>query len=317
VNLPGRRGGVRRTALRADREHADGEPLLDGDMLRQLERLRFSTLTAIVAGLVGDRQGTARVAHLEFADYRPYVAGDELRRIDWNIYRRLHQLVVKVGIEDGRLSLALLVDVSRSMRVGEPSKFRAAQRLAAALAVVALLRGDEADVHVLGDGRARPIVRLDGPSQISALLRELERVPESLGTRLETSLGDYARAGSLSDVALLISDANVPLDELAGALRTLAASARTTGLLHLVSPDELATSLRGPIELRDAETGRAVETTLGEQAALEYAERVRTRIEALRELCREAGVRYVQARSDEDPLDVLLAHAGDAALSVA
>jgi uncharacterized protein (DUF58 family) len=318
VNLPGRRGGARRTAFAAGRDSRPGEqPLLDGDTLRQLERLRFSTLTAIVAGLVGDRQGTARVANLEFADYRPYVAGDELRRIDWNIYRRLHQLVVKVGIEDGRLSLALLVDVSRSMRVGEPSKFRAAQRLAAALAAIALLRGDQADVHVLGDGRARPVVRLDGPTQIPALLHELERVPESLDTGLEASLVDYARAGSRPDVALLLSDANVPLVELERALQLLASSARTTGLLHLVAPDELETSLRGPIELRDAESGRAVETTLGEQAALEYAERVRLRFEAVRELCREAGVGYAQARSDEDPLDVLLAHAGDAALSVA
>ncbi|MDX6537820.1 MAG: hypothetical protein QOD37_2161, partial [Gaiellales bacterium] len=85
-------------------------PLLDGELLRQLDRLRLSTLTAIVAGLVGERQGRARVARLEFADYRPYVPGDELRRIDWNIYRRLHQLVVKMGAEDGRLSLVLLLD---------------------------------------------------------------------------------------------------------------------------------------------------------------------------------------------------------------
>ena len=112
---------------------SEDAPLLDAELLRQLERLHFSTLTAIVAGLVGEREGRARVARLEFADYRPYVAGDELRRIDWSMYRRLHQLVVKIGIEDGRLSLALLVDASRSMRVGRPSKQRAAARLTAAL----------------------------------------------------------------------------------------------------------------------------------------------------------------------------------------
>ena len=126
-----------------------------------------------MAGLVGEREGRASVARLEFADYRPYIAGDELRRIDWNIYRRLQQLVVKVGAEDGRLSLALLVDTSRSMRVGEPSTFRAAQRMTAALAAIALLRGDQAEVHTLGDGRSRPLVRLDGPRQITALEREL------------------------------------------------------------------------------------------------------------------------------------------------
>jgi uncharacterized protein (DUF58 family) len=295
----------------------DERPLLDADLLRQLERLRLTTLTAIVAGLVGEREGRASVARLEFADYRPYVPGDELRRIDWNIYRRLHQLVVKVGAEDGRLSLVLLVDTSRSMRVGEPSKFRAAQRMAAALAAIALLRGDRAEVHALGDGRSRSLVRLDGPRQITALVRELERLPESLGTGLEAALADYARAGTTSDVALLISDAHVPPGELGPALRTLGSCGRTAGLVHVVAGDELETTLRGPLELRDAESGRVIETTLDEQSAAEYAERFTRFSDAVREQCRELGVRYVRARSDENPLELLLAHASDVAVTIA
>jgi uncharacterized protein (DUF58 family) len=303
-------GGARAAA-------AHDSPLLDADLLHQLERLHFSTLTAIVAGLVGERQGRARVARLEFADYRPYVAGDELRRIDWSIYRRLHQLVVKVGIEDGRLSLALLVDVSRSMRVGSPSKLRAAQRLTAVLSAIALLRGDQADVHVLGDGRARPLVRLDGPRQVSLLAAELERIPESLETGLEQALGDHARLGRRADVVILLSDASVPSDELDRALSVLASSARTSCLLHIVAPDELETPLRGPVELRDAESGRLFETAITEAAAADYADRFARFCEGVREDCRERGVRYLQVRSDEDPLDVLLAHANEVSLTVA
>jgi uncharacterized protein (DUF58 family) len=295
----------------------DEGPLLDAELLRQLERLRFSTLTAIVGGLVGEREGRARIARLEFADYRPYVPGDDLRRIDWNIYRRLRQLVVKVGIEDGRLTLALLVDVSRSMRVGRPGKLRAAQRLAAALGAIALLRGDQAEVHSLGDGRSRPLVRLDGPRQVSALAHELERVPESVGTGLEAALADYARGGAPSDVAMLISDAQVPSDELARALDTLASCGRTAGLLHVVAGDEIETAWRGPVELRDAESGRIVETTLDEAAAADYAERFEQFAEGVREQCRVAGVRYLRARSDEEPLDLLLANATEASLTVA
>jgi uncharacterized protein (DUF58 family) len=295
----------------------DERPLLDGELLRQLDRLRLSTLTAIVAGLVGERQGRARVARLEFADYRPYVPGDELRRIDWNVYRRLHQLVVKVGAEDGRLSLVLLVDTSRSMRVGQPSKFRAAQRMAAALAAIALLRGDQAEVHSLGDGHSRALVRLDGPRQVTQLVYELERLPESLGTGLETALADYARGGTPADVALLISDAHVPPDELEPALRTFASCARTTGLIHMVAGDEEDTDLRGPVELRDAETGRVIETTLDDQSAAQYAERFATFEDAVREQCREQGVRYLRARSNEDVLELLLAHASDVAVTIA
>jgi uncharacterized protein (DUF58 family) len=295
----------------------DERPLLDAELLRQLDRLRLSTLTAIVAGLVGERQGRARVARLEFADYRPYVPGDELRRIDWNIYRRLHQLVVKVGAEDGRLSLVLLIDTSRSMRVGQPSKFRAAQRMAAALAAIALLRGDQAEVHALGDGRSRSLVRLDGPRQVTELVHELERLPESLGTGLEAALAAYARAGTPSDVAMLISDAHVPPEELEPALRTLASCARTTGLIHMVAGDEPETALRGPVELRDAESGRVIETTLDDRTAEEYAARFAGFGEAVREQCRALGVRYLRARSDDDALELLLAHAGEVAVTIA
>jgi uncharacterized protein (DUF58 family) len=291
-------------------------PLLDAGLLRQLERLHFSTLTAIVAGLVGEREGRARVARLEFADYRPYVAGDELRRIDWSIYRRLHQLVVKIGIEDGRLSLALLVDASRSMRVGRPSKQRAAARLTAALGAIALLRGDQADVHVLGDGHSKRIVRLDGPRQISVLARALAELPESLETGLDAALDEYARAGAHADVVVLISDANVELDELERALRTLSGSSRTTCLVHLVAPDELETALRGPVELRDAESGRLLETAITEAAAAEYARRVARRGEDTHARCRACGVRYLRARSDQDPLDLLLEHAAEVSLTV-
>lgn len=294
----------------------DDRPLLDAELLRQLERLRLSTLDAIVAGLVGEREGRARAPRLEFADYRPYVPGDDLRRIDWNIYRRLGQIVVKVGVEDGRLSLSILVDVSRSMRVGPPGKLRLAQGLAAALGAIALLRGDHADMHVLGDGHARTVVRLEGPRQVAVLAQALERLPESTDTGLEPALDEYAMSDPRADVAILISDAQVPLDELSRGLRTLAASARTAVLIHVVSVDEIETELRGPFELRDAETGRAFETTLDDQAAADYAEGFARFGDTVRALCREHGVRYLRARSDEQPLDLLLAHASDVAVTV-
>ncbi|MEO9176086.1 MAG: DUF58 domain-containing protein [Gaiellales bacterium] len=317
MNLPGRRTASAATREARTTAASDGGALLDGALLQQLERLHFSTLTAIVAGLVGEREGRARVARLEFADYRPYVAGDELRRIDWSIYRRLHQLVVKVGIEDGRLSLALLVDSSRSMRVGTPSKLRAAQRLTAALAAIALLRGDQADVHVLGDGRSRPVVRLDGPRQVSLLAHELERLPESLETGLEEAMQEYARSASRADVVILISDANVPPDELERTLAALSSTARTTCLLHVVAPDELETVLRGPVELRDAETGRLLETAITEGAAADYAERFAGFCQDVRDRCKSNGVRYLLVRSDQDPLDLLLDNASDVSLTVA
>jgi len=293
------------------------QPLLDAELLRQLERLRFRTLTAIVGGLVGEREGRAGAARHEFAEYRPYVAGDELRRIDWNVYRRLHQLVVKVGIEDARLSIALLIDTSRSMRVGRPGALHAAQRLAAILAAIALLRGDRVDVHAIGDGHAQLLVGLDGPRQLALLQDELERLSPSVATGLADALTEYTGRGAQTDVAILLSDAHVDREDLERALRLLASAGRAAGVVHVFAADEVTILPLGPVELRDAESGRTIEATIDEAAAAAYAERFAAFSNDVRDLCGDYGVGYVRAPSNEDPLDVLLAHAAEAAISVA
>jgi uncharacterized protein (DUF58 family) len=290
------------------------EPLLDADLLRELGRLRFATLSAILDGFVGEGEGRAGAARIEFADYRNYTPGDDLRRIDWNVYRRLGQLVVRVGSEDTRLSLALLVDVSRSMRFGEPTKLFAAKRLAAVLSGVALLAGETVEIHVLGDGRSLAVARLDGPKQIARLVDGLSRLPVTRTTGLDAALEDYARQRPLTDLAILLTDANQDVDAIRSSVRTLASCARATGLVQVVAPDELTTRLRGPVELRDSESGRTLEATIDDRSAAEYAASFEAFSATIEDACRLERVGYVRAVSDEDPLDVLLAHATELAI---
>jgi uncharacterized protein (DUF58 family) len=292
-------------------------PLLDAETVRQLERLRLRSLTAVIAGLSGERQGTPRAARVEFSDHRPYTPGDELRRVDWNVYARLRQLIVKVGPQEGRLSLALLVDTSRSMRFGEPSKWRHAQRLAACIGAVALLRGDAAQVFAAGDGRVQALARLDGPRQMLGLAAELETLPEAVATGLAECLRDLRRSSGDPDLAVLISDMSVPADETDAAISLLAGSARAASLIHVVAPQERDTVLRGPVELRDAESGRTVSATLTDQAAAAYRDRFADFAAGIELRCRREGVGYVRADTDVEPLDALIGHAGDASLSYA
>ncbi len=290
-------------------------PLLDAETVRQLERLRLRSLTAVIAGLSGERQGTPRAARVEFADHRPYTPGDELRRVDWNVYARLRQLIVKVGPEEGRLSLAVLVDTSRSMRFGEPSKRRHAQRMAACVGAVALLRGDAAQVFAAGDGRVRALARLDGPRQMHALAAELEELPDAVTTGLAACLRDLRRSNRDPDLAVLISDMALPDDEIAETIDLLGGTARAASLIHVIAPQERETGLRGPVELRDAESGRTISATIGEPAAVAYEDRFAAFAAGVELRCRRDGVGYVRADTDVEPLDTLVAHVRDAALA--
>src|SRR5207302_6428486 len=117
---------------------ASPQTLLDAAFARRLERLTLVTRKRLVGQGQGDRRSLRKGSSLEFADYRHYVEGDDPARVDWNIYSRTDTLFVRLYEEEEVLNVHLLVDASRSMDWGEPSKLRYARRLAGALGYIAL-----------------------------------------------------------------------------------------------------------------------------------------------------------------------------------
>src|SRR6201982_3317057 len=109
------------------------QPLLEADFLARLEQLELVSRKIFLGRMKGERRSKRRGQSVEFADYRNYVIGDDLRFIDWNIYARLDRLFLKLFLEEEDLSLYVLVDVSKSCDYGEPHKALYMKRVAAAL----------------------------------------------------------------------------------------------------------------------------------------------------------------------------------------
>lgn len=281
------------------------EPLLDADTVRALERLSLVSLDAIVTGFAGQRSGAAGAAGVEFADYRPYTHGDDLRRIDWNVYERLRELQVKVAPEEGHIMIDVLIDGSRSMDYGAPNKLRHARGLAAAFGTVALLRSDAVRAWVLSDGGAIAGGLLDAPRMLLPLADEVERLPAGRRTDLPASARAYRRGGPTTDLVILIGDAIVPPTSLEEALRELSAAARSVAFVHVIDPSEAAPPPRGALELRDRETGERLDLTLTPSIVSTYREQFERFSGGVVEACRRARVRYVRAPTDVSPLDVL------------
>lgn len=290
-------------------------PLLDGATVRALERLTLVSLDAIVAGFAGQREGRAGGPGIEFSDYRPYAPGDDLRWIDWNVYRRLHELLIKVSPAEGHITVDLLIDASRSMDYGSPNKLRQARALAAALGTVALLRSDAVRAWVLSDGEAQSGELMDAPRMLVPLADEVQMLPSGRRTDLPESIRAFRRARSgTSDLAILITDAIVPPDSLREALRELTASALAVALLHVVDPTEVDPRVRGVVELRDRETGERLELTLTDSVSGAYRRRFDDFLLGVVSACDAARARYVRAPTDVAPLDVLADAARSAGL---
>src|SRR5216684_4964726 len=133
------------------------ERLFDEKTLRKLDRLALVASQVRAGQIKGERRSLKRGTSIEFADYRDYTRGDDLRRVDWNVYARLERPYIKLLEEEEDLAVHVLLDASRSMDYGTTSekeaeswnKFGYAQRVAAALGYVALAGGDRLTLATL------------------------------------------------------------------------------------------------------------------------------------------------------------------------
>lgn len=126
------------------------EDLLDAALIAQIEPLDLTSRKIFAGKLLGERRSKKRGQSVEFADHRPYVVGDDLRRIDWNIFGRLDRLFLKLFLEEEDLALHLVLDASESSDTGEPNKFIFMQRAAMALGYIGLVNLNRVSATVIG-----------------------------------------------------------------------------------------------------------------------------------------------------------------------
>ncbi len=266
-----------------------------------LGRLRFVSRRRRQGGW-GERRSTRRGQGLEFADYRDYVPGDDLRRVDWNLYARLDRPYVRLYEEEADLHVYLLLDASASMdwraEEGQPSRWEKARALALALGTVALLNGEALGAALLREGRVEGwLPRLRGRAALPRWEAWVAQAKASGTTALGAALRSFVARRPRPGLALLISDAYDPEGLEAGS-RALASAGHEVILLHLLTPQELEPSLWGEVRLVDVESGAAREVTVDRAAREAYLGRLRRWQEALRSLLGRYGGRYAVIRSD-------------------
>jgi uncharacterized protein (DUF58 family) len=280
--------------------------VFDEEFLRRLERLAILVRRPVRGGLKGGRRSVKRGQSVEFADYRDYTLGDDLRQLDWNVYARLEKLLVKLFIEEEDLTVALLVDGSASMAHGSPDKLVFAKRAAAALGYVALAAEDRVVLASLGGRSARRRAALRGSGRAFRLLAELSAIAPAEGVTDLVAACRHALAQITGrGVIVLVSDL---LDAGAErALRDLAATGSEVIVLHVLAPDELRPTLDGDLRLVDAESGATVDVTLDLAARERYAERVEAWRGELGALAVKRRIAYVPLASDLPLADLVFA----------
>lgn len=277
--------------------------VLDAAFFDRLSRLRLSMGHKSSMNLTGNRKSMQRGSSTEFSDFREYMPGDDIRRIDWNAYGRLDRLYVKEYMEEKEAVVSILIDTSASMDFGAEKKSSLACMLAAALAYLGLNDMDRVVLYdmrrmkqpfLAGSGkRALPQLAawleqrtFDGKADIGAAIRQLP--PKGPGMTIVIS--------DLWQESLLDEEHDV----LPGLLRFLDHRRQRTAILHVLADEECRVGITGTRELIDMEEGTSLRVTLEDGSIRMYEQALHAYVARLGRACARAGAFYALCDTKTD-----------------
>ncbi len=283
------------------------DELFDPVFLDRVNTLTLRIAAAQKGGRLADQRTSARGQGSDFADFKPYVAGDDLRAIDWNIYRRLGKAFVRVFEERQDLPVYILLDVSRSMFVENPPRIGPAMRSVLALAAVALGQQDAVSLMTVSDDMGTAMKSVSGKGGIA-------RVAQILADQV--ALGRSALAGAAAKLAsmrlrrglvILVSDFfdDEGLDGVLAALESLPHRLLLVQMVRASDADPtLLADLDGDVVIEDGERDGAGMTVTPELIA-RYCAAYRDFTDSLDAFARRRGATLVRMDADGDVLDQL------------
>jgi uncharacterized protein (DUF58 family) len=293
--------------------------LLSPELLARLEKMELVSRKVFRGRMKGERRSPRKGQSVEFADFRNYVAGDDLRFVDWNTYARLEKLFLKMFLEEEDLHFYALIDASSSMDFGNPTKLRFAAQLAAALGFIGLVRGDRVKIETVGQpvrevapafrGRRSLWRMLDHIAQIEAkkgtpILAELASSPSAAGRKsvmspfsLAEGVKSFCLRNSGKGIVVLISDL-MDKGGYESALRYLASRQMDVYVIQVLSPEEFEPDVQGDLRLVDCEDGDVAEVTITAPLMKRYKQTLAAFVDSAREFCSRRGMMYLLARSE-------------------
>jgi uncharacterized protein (DUF58 family) len=182
------------------------ETLFDPVFLAGLKPFSLRIARAQKGGRLAEQRTNARGQGSEFADFKPYVAGDDLRAIDWNVYRRLGKVFVRVFEESQDMPVYVLIDRSRSLYVERPPRIHAAQRAALALSAVALDQHDSVGLFPFSDTMEVEFRAVSGKAGLARVAHSLAGYEAWGGTGLAAALMHLAGMRVRQGLVIVISD---------------------------------------------------------------------------------------------------------------
>ena len=279
--------------------------MLNPEFMSRLDSLDVLSRKILQGKLQGERRSKRRGQSVEFADHRPYVAGDDLRFVDWNIYGRLEQLFLKLFIEEQDLTVHVVVDGSASMTVGEPSKELFIKKLAAALGYVSLVNNNRVSISVFGDGVVGQLANMRGRNYLHQMADFLLTAQCDGVSQFDTACRQIASGRIGCGVMIVLSDFLFKEGYDSG-LRRLIGRQYDLYVIQVLSAQELSPDFAGDLKLIDIEDADVAEITVSAALVKYYKRNVTAYCNELKDFCTRRGAVYALANSGDSVESLVL-----------
>ncbi len=280
-------------------------PLFDSEFLKKLEYLSLVSRRVFRGQLLAQRRTMQMGGGIEFADHRDYTPGDDLRYLDWNVFARLGEPLLKRFQEEEDLHVYLFLDCSLSMGFGNPSKFDCARQITAALAYIGLADLDRVSVSAFAGDLLDSFPLIRGKERILTLLQFLEQL-ESQGTVTDLArvATGFVHRRQRPGLAIVVSDLFDPAGFQRG-VDILRHRRFETHLVQICDPSEAEPRLTGDVELYDVETGGTKKVTVTERKLRQYRTVFANFQKSVEDYCRKYGLGCTRTTT-EVPFDELI-----------
>jgi len=280
---------------------------IDDVFLAKLEKLKIAAKRSPRGVPRGEHKSWQMGEGFEFLDYRKYHAGDDLRYVDWSVYGRLDKLFIKLFHAQKGHTVHLLIDMSRSMGLGNPSKAITAKKIAAAISYICLSNLDKISLIAFNDRIIDLAAPPRGKKHFSAVLGFLASLTPSSPTALNACLAEYASLGKHPGIAIVISDLFDPQGYEDG-LKALLYRNFDIHVLQLLDHEELFWSQTGDLLLVDPETGQKKTVSVDPAILKLYQDRLALFLEGIQGYCSHHGIYYCLCNTGLPFEDFLMAY---------
>lgn len=271
------------------------EQIFNSEFYEKLNTLRMSIALNLASGQAGGRKSNSKGNSVEFSDFREYIIGDDIRRIDWNAYGRFDKLFVKLFREEKEGVFNLFLDCSESMNFGEHRKDVCAKRVAGALSYIVLDNGDRLYLNLAKDNDLTTAGGFSGMQSFVRCLKFLEDAPIGGSGSLMESLKD--RNFKARGLSFVITDGY--MDNLEDMIKFLKYKHQDVVFIQILSDEELNPSYEGNLRLIDSEFAFDSRVSFNANVIKQYKDSLREFLSSTENLCKKYGVTYIRINSSD------------------